>query len=250
VLGITPAERFGDRHPRAPALFELWNFGVPIGIIERPEQRYLVHPAFRDLQCDVAALDVSDIVPSENALPAVANGSVIEGCFTLDKRMSGLRLIPSINDLPARGELHTTVEDMFLPIGQDVTLFGFPGARDFQFSPIGVNTKIASSQFDESPFMLVSGPVFRGCSGGPAIARAFGGYHIVTRRAGSYDYNITDLHPGYAVIDQFLGIYAGRYESRDGDFADEGDKGVQIGVVWKSSLLEDIAIHGIPDIDC
>lgn len=135
-----------------------------------------MHPKFDVLRCDIAAVGVDHFFLSPKA--EVRHG----GLYYERYANHPLKYLPAINNRQvidrtpsAPYQPHEFVSDMFLPIGPDAVVFGYPGAVHFEAYAVGVSAKIASNQpWQDSPYMLVSGGPYKGCSGGPVVARSFG----------------------------------------------------------------------------
>lgn len=254
LLGISPKARFENANPKFESEIEVWHGGVPIGRL-RPGvcQEYLVHPNFRQILCDIAAVPIDLFYPSPLAKKGLGPNFLFEG------RADGFHLVDSLNGIHKR-EInigvfhHQCVEDMFLPIGRDATVFGYPGAYEFNFSPIGVNTKIASDAYGDEPSLLLSGPVYKGCSGAPVSARSIGGYQAFRERnqlglggSESLVYAIEIEYGAVALADQILGIYSGRLSAKDDEPNVAIDGGLGIGQVWKWRLVLEVMEEGIVD---
>ncbi len=223
--GLAPWARFGRGLVPGPVSFEAHLGELRIG-------RFAAYVGGRSLfrvhgdeevrrGCDVAVLDVA-------VLEACADGPLPRAFFEA----------AAINE--ATGDpAHGRVEDMFLPAGRDALVLGFPGGRDFAGGPLAVGCKIAAVPDPAMPYVPVSGPTSRGCSGAPVVAREFGGYLALgangPRRAR------TDL----AVVDQWLGLYSGRLTRLRDDGA--GPATIQVGVVWTAGLVLEIGADGVPD---
>jgi hypothetical protein len=119
-------------------------------------------------------------------------------------------------------------------IGEDAFILGFPkGLEAGAGLPIWKRASIASEpnyDLDGLPKLLVDTATRQGMSGSVVIARRRG--LIVPRSARSEAEHIVGM------ADNFVGVYSGRI----------GDDplGVQLGVVWKGRVIDEIIGGGVP----
>lgn len=245
VPGMPVDTRF-VRGPRTPPhTIELWHFGVPVAEASGANLIYKVHPDFAQLHCDIAAIPIGQFRPSSKAKPHASG-------FSYNKNVSN---IETIRALSQKDEVHghKYVDDMFLPIGRDVTVFGFPGGIDQNSYPIGVNTKIASDAY-RGHEILVSGGTYKGCSGGPAVARSIAGYQALLPKfpESFHSEYVVKTHMGSAsIVDHIIGIYAGRkiINQEHDEYRDTNDNAIQVGVIWKFEDVIRTIFEGIDDND-
>ncbi len=223
--GLTPQERFLGGQPPRPLSFEILLGGASVGRFPAyvgGRSLFRVHPDPEVRRsCDVAVLDFGAL---EALADAALPGSFLEAA--------------GVNE-PCPRPGHCRVADMFLPAGRGVLVLGFPGGRDYAGGPLAVACALAAAPDPAMPFLPVSGPTDRGCSGAPAVARDFGGYFALDR-----DGPRRDL-AGLAVVDQWLGLYSGRLTRLR--FGGEGPATVQVGAVWTAGLVLEIGEAGVPD---
>lgn len=133
--GQNPERRFLGHHPKIPAVIEIWNFGVPVADIYVGAD-YLVHPDLRGTLCDIAAFPLSKARDPEKGEVHQNFGRIF------NRKVNALKLIEQL-DTPYRiedgVEMHRFVDDAFVPISRDATVFGFPGGIDFDSFAVGVN---------------------------------------------------------------------------------------------------------------
>jgi hypothetical protein len=150
---------------------------------------------------DIAVLDISAILEAES----------------LNKRIN-IQPFP-INDV-------IQVSDMQHRIGQDVFILGYPlKIMKTGLFPVWKRGSIATEynlDIDGLPCFLVDTATKEGMSGSPVIARSFGSY---VNMAGS---RLFSTNP----VDEFLGVYSGRYVGR----IDEA----HLGIIWKKQLIDEI----------
>ena len=249
--GLSPERRFLGHHPKVPAVIEIWNFGVPVADVYVGTD-YLVHPDLRNSLCDIAAYNLSKAKDPEKGEPHQNFGRIF------NRRVNALKLIAPL-DAPYCAEdgveMHRFVGDAFVPISRDATVFGYPGGIDFDSYAVGVNTKIASSFYSPLPYFLVSGTTYKGCSGGPVVARSIGGYLALKlarqeefRRGWASSYRVCHEEATVPIVDQLIGIYSGRLLN----LAEMNETGNEegagfIGKVWHWRLVKELLEMGIPD---
>lgn len=136
-----------------------------------------------------------------------------------------LDTIPCINDIEQ-------VEGMFLGIGIDVFVLGFPlGIMKTGILPIWKRASIATEyDFDvnDMPSFLIDTATREGMSGAPVIQHVVGGY---TTSSGGFNV-------GRVTSSKLLGLYSGRYIGE----LDEA----HLGIVWKMDLINDIIENPSP----
>jgi len=225
--GLSPAARFQGRQPPRPLQVELVFEGRTVARFapyEKGRSLFRVHPHAQICgNCDVAVVDYDDL-----RAHAAEDGA--------DSRFWELPGINAYGNGNCRG--YRQVSDMYLSAGHDVIVFGYPGGRDFREGPIGVGCKIAAQAGQAEPCLLLSGHTSTGCSGAPAVARGFGGY-IAMDEGG-----LVRKERDAPITDQWLGLYSGRLESVGSGL---GAKKTQIGVVWSSHTVMEVAEHGMRD---
>lgn len=143
----------------------------------------------------------------------------------------------SVHDLKARQLLSTPVNlheewgEYDVAAGEDAYVLGYPKGMATRGFPIWKRASIASEpsiDVDGLPKLLVDTATRQGMSGAPVIAVRRG----ITMPSGSFD--------GETIIGetmQFLGIYSGRIG--------EDELGVQLGIVWKASVINEIIDGGV-----
>ncbi|WP_428565194.1 MAG: hypothetical protein ACP59X_03730 [Solidesulfovibrio sp. DCME] len=223
--GLTPGERFLRGLPPNPLSFEVHLGAVRVGRFSAyvgGRSLFRVHPdpGLRG-GCDVAALDFG-------VLEAVAGGPLPRAFLEA----------PAVNEAPAVPG-HGQVTDMYLPAGRGVLVLGYPGGRDYAGRPLAVGCALAAAPDPAMPYLAVSGPTSRGCSGAPAVARDFGGYLALGPTG------LGRARPGLAVADQWLGLYSGRL-TRLGT-GGPGPATIQVGVVWTAGVVLETGEDGVPD---
>jgi hypothetical protein len=126
-------------------------------------------------------------------------------------------------------------------VGDDVFVLGYPGGIDGGHElAIWKRGSIASQPYfdvDQLPKLLIDTATRRGMSGGPVIARRNG----ITVPKGATTASVG--FSGAEIIgqaDTFLGVYSGRI----GD----DPMGLQLGIVWKASVLDEIVKNGKPGV--
>lgn len=138
-------------------------------------------------------------------------------------------LIPKDNFvLPINKYSLFNMDMMHVAVSMDVFILGFPKKLYTKNVPIWKRGTIASeyhSKLEGIPAFLVDTSTYYGMSGSPVILRRHGGYETTWR----------EQIMGTGT--KFLGVYAGRY------FPD-GNQEVQLGIVYKKELIDDIITHG------
>jgi hypothetical protein len=127
-----------------------------------------------------------------------------------------------------------------LPIsaGMDCFVLGYPeGMRGPGLTPIWKRGSVASEPvygYDKKPAFLVDTATRKGMSGAPVVARHSG----LLKQTPGTGLGADDL---IGTMTKFCGVYSGRI----------GDDlmGVQLGVVWKSDVLDDILSLKTPGIN-
>ena len=118
-------------------------------------------------------------------------------------------------------------DDIKILIGDEVMLWGFPKGLSKQLGlPIWKRGTIASEpelQFDNLPIFIVDAATREGMSGSPVVSRSHGLYQSME---GNYVM-------GDGITHKFLGVYSGRYASKD-------ELDAQLGRVWHGSLINEI----------
>lgn len=254
--GQSPDRRFNGAHPKVPAVIEVWWWGVPLADIFVGTD-YVVHPNLRTLLCDIAAF------PLDKSREPIKGESRFSGTFRLYNRrcasltqIEPIDAIASSHDGPTR---HIFVQDKFLSVSSDTTIFGFPAGIDFDGYAVGINTKLASQFYCDSPYFLISGTAYSGCSGAPVVARSFGGYQALTPpdidrvkgvvgRTASRHYTHAYQDLKVPIIDQLVGIYSGRMLGPVEKGAEERGWGF-VCQVWRWSLVIETIRNGIPDAE-
>ncbi|MFK4765230.1 hypothetical protein ACI3L3_10690 [Desulfobaculum sp. SPO524] len=213
---MPPPMRGSIRHgAEVIAEFPLYQRGISI---------FLRHPApERANWCDVACIPF-------DTLTLYAVGA---------SRAARFWSLPGI-DLPRVDDGATLVDDMAVPVGKPVLLYGYPGGRDFWGAPIGVSATIAAHAPERS-FLLISGDMDMGCSGAPAMAREFGGY---MRSAQDGPQHVASRTP---IVDQWLGMYSGRLYAVDAA-RQVTQHETSVGVVWTPETIRDVITDGVPDV--
>lgn len=130
--------------------------------------------------------------------------------------------------------INTHAFDNFEPaVGYDAFVIGFPMHMDGSSGfPIWKRASIATEpdiDLNELPKLLIDTGTRKGMSGSPVIAVRRG----VIKPRGSKDVRDTIFGEGK----EFLGVYGGRI----GD----DEMGVQLGVVWKASVVSEIISSGV-----
>ena len=152
-------------------------------------------------KADVAVLDLN-MIPVSRRVP--------------HKRQ--LRSLPCINDV---GQ----TKDMLTEVGQDVFVLGFPlGIMKTKSFPIWKRASIATEPefpVDGMACFLIDTATREGMSGAPVI-----------QTGGNYRNTNRSFVMSTGINTKILGIYSGR---RIGELGE-----AQLGVVWKSELIEDI----------
>jgi hypothetical protein len=122
--------------------------------------------------------------------------------------------------------------DMAIGVGMDVFVLGFPVKLFTHIHPIWKRATIATEYailVDGLPKFLIDTATAKGMSGAPVIARS----------QNSYTCTNGNTNFGTGPYTQFLGIYSGRSKG------DELDT-VQLGVVWRKELIDEIIDNGVP----
>ncbi len=250
--GQSPDRRFKGAQPRIPAVIEVWSFGVPVADIYVGAD-YIVHPNLRTLLCDIAAF------PLEQCKEPIKGAPYMKNSRLYNNRVTSLNGVESIDTplvyAPSR---HAFVQDTLLSVSSDTTVFGFPAGIDFNGYAVGRNTKIASQFYGDSPYFLVSGTSYSGCSGAPVSARSFGGYQSLVPpdqdrvkgklRAWSEYYTYTYQDIKVPVIDQLIGIYSGRMIGPIDRLVEEPGASF-VCQVWKWWLVIETVTNGVPDAE-
>jgi S1-C subfamily serine protease len=124
-------------------------------------------------------------------------------------------------------------------VGDDVFVLGYPGGLDGGHElAIWKRGSIASQptfDIDQLPKLLIDTATRKGMSGSPVIVRQNG---LVVPKGTS---SIPGSLSGSEILgqaDNFLGVYSGRIG--DDEF------GLQLGIVWKASVLDEIVRGGQP----
>lgn len=222
--GISAEAHFKQKFPPRPSRIELYYADtLLLSFVPYVHNKSLftVHPSATHLRgCDVATLNLHTIIPENTITPHWDNtlGFPLDFC----------------QNTPASP--HRIVTDMFLPAGSNALVYGYPGGRDYNGHPIAVGSKIAAHDPNE-PTILLSGYTSSGCSGGMVIARDTNGYLRIT------DNNqVTRALQSYPLVDQLLGVYAGRLEGLT--TGSSSFIRTHIGVVWTTQvILETIHAH-------
>lgn len=135
---------------------------------------------------------------------------------------------------------------MHVAISYDVFILGFPKRDYTENSPIWKKRTIASEYSIEinAPIknstkkikaFLVDTATHAGISGAP----------VILRKHGSYETLFCEQVMGTGT--KFLGIYSGRYFP---DGPNQNDKDVQLGIVFRESLIEEIISDGASGLSC
>lgn len=252
--GQSPDRRFIGAQPQIPAVIEVWWFGVPVADIFVGGD-YIVHPNLRTLLCDIAAF------PLDKCREPI-KGEPYKGTARLyNKRAAALGDIETI-DAPASSyggpQRHIFVQDTLLSVSADTTVFGFPAGIGFDGSAVGINTKVASQFYSDSPYFLVSGTAYSGCSGAPVSARSLGGYQALVppdpgRIRGSlrtwsqyYAHAYQDLK--IPIIDHLVGVFSGRMIGPAEMVKEERGWGFMCQV-WKWALVIETVTIGVQDAE-
>jgi hypothetical protein len=184
------------------------SYRVVFPLFENGAPSWFIHPDLLH-RVDVAALPLGDISQRTTDGNVLALGTI------------------AIND----GDY----VDFEFGAGDDAYVIGFPKGLDGgKGLPIWKRASVAtepSLDLDDLPVFLVDTATRQGMSGSPVLAKRRG----VTMPRGR-----TDL--GDAVIGEAT-IFAGVYSGRLGD----DELGVQLGKVWKSSVVEQIISSGLRD---
>jgi hypothetical protein len=124
-------------------------------------------------------------------------------------------------------------------IGDDVFVLGYPGGVDggheLALWKRGSIASQPSVDLDQLPKLLIDTATRKGMSGSPVIARQSG---IIVPRGVSTKPGALSGMEIIGRADTFLGIYSGRIG--DDEF------GLQLGIVWKASVLDQIVKNGKP----
>ena len=175
--------------------------GWRIELYENDKPAWLVHPA-HGTQVDVAVLKMCS-TPTGNDLTVLG--------------------ISAFATQPVNK--HDWVS--FAPgAGDDAFVLGFPHAMNFHGLPIWKRASIATEpdfDLDKLPKLLIDTATRKGMSGSPVIA---------VRRGITMPTGLLDNESVIGESVNFLGVYSGRI----GD----DPMGVQLGVVWKASVIEEI----------
>ena len=182
--------------------------GYRLPLYDDEQPKWLVHPVFQST-VDVGILPICD-APNEEDCNAVGVGrfaTLAVNCHEWD-----------VFDLAA---------------GDDAFVLGFPKGMNAIGFPIWKRASIATEpdiDLDGLPKLLLDTATREGMSGSPVIGIRRG----ITNPSGSFG---SDSIIGESI--QFVGIYSGRI----------GDDplGVQLGIVWKSSVIDEIIegnVHG------
>lgn len=250
--GQSPDRRFSGASPNIPAVIEVWWFGVPVADIFVGTD-YLVHPKLRELLCDIAAF------PMDKCKEPLKGEPYMKTCRLYNNRVGAMSYVEPIN-APASShggpQRHTFVQDTFLSISADTTIFGFPAGVGFNGSAVGINTKLASQVYSDLPYFLVSGTAYSGCSGAPVSARSFGGYRALIPpdvdsvkgglRSWSQYYTCAYQDLKLPIIDQLIGIYSGRMIGPAETSVAERGWGF-LCQVWKWQFVIETIENGVPD---
>lgn len=229
--GISSRTRFGAQIPPRPVLVEVMYAGETVArFMPYADGRSLfrVHKNLLtrsvDDQWDVAIMDMDRL----------------RGYMTDRADTNPLWEQRGINEMHADCEdAYVQVEDMFLPAGRSALVFGFPGGRDFSGQPIAVSGSIAAHGGDTAPYLLLSGHTSAGCSGGPVVAREFGGYFRHEKEC------LIRHTPSAPLVDQWIGLYSGRLEPAA---TDNGPQEItQVGVVWSAQTVRSVVQYGVYD---
>ena len=124
-----------------------------------------------------------------------------------------------------------TADDMRIDIGMDVFVLGFPIRLFTGIYPIWKRATLSTEHdfnVDGLPKFLIDTATQKGMSGSP----------VILRQRGSYANVAGNMIMDGASATKFLGIYSGRY------FDDEMGK-VQLGVVWRKELIDEIINSGV-----
>ncbi|KAA0075918.1 serine protease [Tardiphaga sp. P9-11] len=125
-------------------------------------------------------------------------------------------------------------------VGDDVFVLGYPGGLDGGNElAIWKRGSIASQplfNIDQLPKLLIDTAIRKGMSGSPVIARQTG--IIVPKGTPRMTEGALSGSEIIGQADKFLGIYSGRIG--DDEF------GLQLGIVWKASVLDEIVGGGQP----
>lgn len=120
-------------------------------------------------------------------------------------------------------------EDLFVRAGDEVTILGFPKGLDRQLGfPLWKRGSIASEPeilYDDLPLFVVDSATRNGMSGSPVIAR----------QRGSREHKDESHELAQGVSYRFMGVYSGRYSSKD-------ELDAQLGRVWHSYLVDETII--------
>lgn len=217
--GVSAEARFNHNMPPRPTQVELYYEGqLLLSFLPYASRRsvFLIHPQAKYIgYCDVAVMDLSITISnlSGNALWSDTVGLQLQADASSTQKNA-----------------HQLVSDMFMPVGSNVIVYGFPGGRDYKGHPIGVGSKLAACS-PEKPLMLLSGYTSSGCSGGLTLARDINGYNQLTDNC-----TLTRNLTGTPVVDQWLGVYAGRLEGLEAG-EESGIIRTHIGVVWRSKTI-------------
>lgn len=222
--GISAEAHFKQKFPPRPSRIELYYADqLLLSFVPYVHNKSLftVHPAATHLRgCDVATINLHTIIPEGITIPNWNN--------TLGFPIGSTQETPE--------PPHHIVTDMFLPAGSNALVYGYPGGRDYNGRPIAVGSKIAAYDPNE-PTILLSGYTSSGCSGGMVIARDTNGYLKTDSNN-----HLTRALNSYPLVDQLLGVYAGRLEGLT--TGSSSFIRTHIGVVWTTQvILETIHAH-------
>ena len=146
-------------------------------------------------------------------------------------------IIPEEDILASRAINEVEFDDIYKPsVGDDCFILGYPkGLTGAGNTPIWKRGSIASEpnlDLKEEPLVLVDSATRQGMSGSPVIARHSG----IHTKGGQIS---ADTIIGTA--QSFLGIYSGR--------TDDDELGVQIGRVWKATVVGEVICKGKRGLD-
>jgi len=232
--GISAQARFGAHIPPRPVLVDVVYAGESVAHFmpyADGKSLFRVHKNLMtrsgDYQCDVAVMDMA-LLRSHITDKADDN--------PLWEQKGICAMHADCADAYVQGE------DMFLPAGRSVLVFGFPGGRDFNGQPIAVSGSIAAHDGDTAPYLLLSGHTSAGCSGGPVVAREFGGYFRHEKEC------LIRHTPSAPLVDQWIGLYSGRLEPAANATANKGPQEItQVGVVWSAQTVRSVVQFGVCD---
>lgn len=220
--GISCEARFKHNIPPRSSNIELYyydKFIFSFSPYKAGKSLFTVHPSPVACDfCDIAILDICTMLGTKSTSP-------------LSNNVIGLP-IESVSLPHPFSPHHHLVDNMFLTTGSNVLIYGFPGGRDYYGAPIGVGSKIAAYS-PTARQILLSGYTTTGCSGGMVIARK-------TNDTSQLESTLKDgTQSPPLILDQLLGIYAGRLEGLEAESSQIAR--THIGIIWNvQTILESI----------